>query len=73
MEYKGKIMRQIISQIAADILHDNTIYSISVDTGLRPETIKKLLDCKGNLKSFGTLLDYYATKSNKPIILRMQD
>lgn len=62
MEYKGEMMRQLVNQIAADVLSEKTIHAISIDTGLRQETIKKLLDGKGNLQSFGILLDYYAAK-----------
>lgn len=62
MEYKGRIMRQLIDQMGADLLSEKTIHAISTDTGLRQETVKKLLYGKGNLQSFGILLDYYAVK-----------
>lgn len=62
MEYKGRIMRQLIDQMGGNLLSEKTIHAISTDTGLRQETIKKLLYGKGNLQSFGILLDYYASK-----------
>lgn len=72
MEYKGEMMRQLVNQIAADVLSEKTIHAISIDTGLRQETIKKLLDGKGNLQSFGILLDYYAAKFKPRIHLKIQ-
>lgn len=73
MEYKGDILKLAIANMHANLLFYETIHSISDKTGLRQETIKKVLEGKGNAASLGILIDYYAANHTADFMLAMHE